>query len=70
MNLVELKEAVKSSIEHAIECGVSPEDVDVSLQIDTSGKGDVACSGDVEAHYDNDCQASGFVMVGTKGYEA
>ena len=70
MNLIELKEAVDLAIEHAVECIVPPEDVDVSLQIDIFGRGDVPCSTNIEAHYDNDGCASGFVLVGTSGYEA
>jgi len=69
MNLVELKEAVDTAIENAIEGFYVPEEVKVSLQIDTFGKSDVSCSTSVEAHFDCDLNASGFVLVGSNGYE-
>lgn len=69
MNLQELKNAVDSALETAKECGVKPDEIEVSLQIDTYGKEDVACSVSVEAHYDNDAEVSGFVLLGLSGYE-
>ena len=70
MNLIELKKAVDAAFERAAECLVSPEDIDVSLQIDTCGESDVKCSKDIDVYYDNNVCASGFVLVGTVGYEA
>jgi hypothetical protein len=70
MNLAELKDFVDRSIESAIEHGDKPEEIEVSIQIDTYGKSDVVCSSNVEAHYDNDACTSGFVLVGSIGYEA
>lgn len=68
MTLIELKEEVDAAIEHAIEGLYNPEEVAVSIQVDTFGKSDVICTDNVEAHYDNDACASGFVLLGTKGY--
>lgn len=63
MDLRELQKKVNNAVIHAVECGVSPNDVDVSVQIDDmSGKS--AFTTDLELHYDNDGQASGCVLVG------
>ena len=64
MNLSKLKKAVDSAIESAIEYGESLEEIVVSLQIDDLSKETVWAKEDVELHYDNNCQASGCVLVG------
>ena len=64
MNLSELDTKVQAAIEHAKECGESPDEIRVSLQIDDSdGPGGVWSSEDVELHYDNNGQASGCVLT-------
>jgi len=63
MNLKNLQLEVNKAIDFAIECGVEPSYVDVSIQIDDMADKSVF-SNDLEVHYDNDCQASGFVIVG------
>ena len=62
MNLSELKTAVDRAIESAIEYGSAPDDITVSIQVDINKSS--AWSNDVELVYDNDCQASGCVIVG------
>jgi len=62
MNLSELKTEVDRAIESAIEYGEAPEEVTVSIQVDVNRES--PWSDDVELIYDNDCQASGCVLVG------
>ena len=62
MNLSKLKADVDHAVEHAEECGGSPDDITVSIQVDTGDRS--VYSDDVDLHYDNDCQASGCVIVG------
>lgn len=62
MNLSKLKADVDRAVEYAKECEISPGDVQVSIQVDTYN--DSVHSNDVELHYDNDCDASGCVIVG------
>lgn len=63
MKLSELKSKVDQAIEHAKECGESPDEIDVSLQIEDS-KGEVVWANTyVRLHYDNNCQASGCVLT-------
>ncbi len=68
MTLSELREAVADAIEKAAEFGESPDDILVSVQIDTCGKDGEQCftdsTGDVELHYDGNLTASGCVLVG------
>jgi len=78
MNLAELKTEVDRACESALECDDTPENIRVSLQINSYEipksmiKMDSMYSGDdVELHYDNNCDASGcvltaFVKDGTK----
>ena len=63
MTLRELVTKAINATLYAEECGVSPDDVIVSLQIDGPA-GESACSMDVELHYDNNGQASGCVLLG------
>lgn len=63
MNLSELKKYVDTAIESAKECGESPDEVLVSIQIDNLD-GDSYFSTDVELIYDNNCNASGCVLFG------
>ncbi len=63
MKLSKLKEMVDRAIEHAKECGQSPDEIGVSLQIDIDS---IWTSNDIEVYYDNDAQASGCVIVGQK----
>lgn len=65
MNLLELQKKVNDAIESAIEYGDDPADITVSIQIELSES--TEWSSDVESHYDNNCQASGFVLVGDIG---
>lgn len=62
MNLLELKEKTDRAIESAKEYGDDPGEIIVSIQIDINRES--VYSNDVELHYDNDCQASGCVIVG------
>ena len=63
MNLDELQEKVNNAISDAIDFMIDPADVDVSIQIDDMAGKSVFAT-DLELHYDNDCQASGCVLVG------
>ena len=63
MNLSELKQAVDHAIEMTTEYNVSPDEVDVSVQIDLAD-GSSRWSNDVVLLYDNDLQASGCVILG------
>ena len=62
MNLLELKESVDIAIESAIECGENPAEITVSIQVEKNQE--AMFSSDVEAHYDGDGCASGYVIVG------
>ena len=62
MNLTELKTAVDKAVEMASEYGEDPSDITVSIQVDINRNS--VYSSDVELHYDNDCCASGCVLVG------
>lgn len=64
MTLNELKKKVDRTIEYAIECGETAEEINVSLQIDGPERESICATEDVELHYDNNCQASGCVLVG------
>jgi len=63
MNLKELKEAVDSAIERARECGESPEEIVVTLQLDIGARDPVWSAEDVELHYDGNLDASGCVLT-------
>ncbi|WP_320043195.1 hypothetical protein [uncultured Desulfobacter sp.] len=63
MNLSELKTKVEQAIEHAVECGASPDEITVSLQIEDSAGETAWANENVELHYDNNCQASGCVLL-------
>jgi len=64
MNLLELKEKVDQAIDDAINhYKDDPKTIQVSIQIDDMS-GESVCSSDLELYYDNDCQASGCVLVG------
>ena len=62
MNLEELKEAVDSAIERANDCGESPKNIIVALQIEKHTDS-IWSSDDVELHYDNNGNASGCVLT-------
>jgi hypothetical protein len=68
MNLSELKQAVDNAIESAREYGYTPDEVDVSLQIQRAGSGDDVYTdigdGGIKLIYDNDCSATGCVIFG------
>lgn len=69
MKLSELKKkVVDQAIDHANECGdESPEEIEVSLQIDGPGANCSVFSNDsVELHYDNNLNASGCVLTACK----
>lgn len=63
MNLFELQEAVNMAVKKVGDAGESSESVLVSIQIDNE-KGESLCAADIEAIYDNNLQASGFVLLG------
>lgn len=64
MNLLELRDAVINAVDRAYECGVSPDAVVVSVQIDMDD-GEAACSnGATELIYDNNLSTSGCVISG------
>lgn len=62
-DLKELIQKANSAREYAMECGVSLDDIDVSLQIEGPDT-KVVWSKDIELYYDNDFNASGCVLVG------
>lgn len=64
MNLLELKRMADAAVQQAIECGESPDEIPVTLQIDGPTAGDSVYSAEeVELHYDNNMQASGCVLT-------
>ena len=64
MTLSELKKAVDAALEKAAECGVSPDDVPVSIQIDIPADEDTIWASDgLELCYDNNLQSSGCVVL-------
>ena len=63
MDLSELKEAVDDAIDYAKECGVKPEEIIVSIQVDKTTE-EMHWSDDINLIYDNDGQASGCVLHG------
>lgn len=63
MNLSQLKQAAERAIEYAKECGVDPESIPVTLQIDREESGPVWSDEEVSLHWDNNSQASGCVIV-------
>ncbi len=63
MNLLELKSRVDDAIETAKDNEASPEDIQVTLQIDGPSTESVWSDYEVELHYDNDFQTSGCVIV-------
>lgn len=64
MNLSQLKHAVDVAVQRADEFGVFPGEIPVSLQIDCGGKESIYTDEQIELHYDNNCQASGCVLLG------
>lgn len=62
MNLLELKEAVDSALERAVEGGDDPNEITISIQVNINKES--VYSDDVELHYDGDGCASGCVIVG------
>ena len=68
MTLSELKSEVDAAIKRAAECGESPDDIVVSVQIDTVAHGgdfeSSVSAVDVELCYDDNATASGCVIVG------
>jgi len=62
VKLSELKKLVDVAIELAEESEKSPDEINVYLQIDGPKKS--VWASEIELHYDNDCQASGCVLVG------
>lgn len=66
MKLSELKEQVDNAVAYAKECGIPPEEILVTLQIDRADDESIWSDEDVELHYDNNCQASGCVLTAFK----
>ena len=64
MTLADLKRKVDAAIEVAIERHESPDEIPVTLQIETSGSGhDAVCAHEgLELHYDGGAQATGCVL--------
>lgn len=69
MNLIDLQKAVDAAVERAKRYQMPPEEVVVSLQIDGPGEESVHSRDFVELIYDNDCQASGCVLIAYRGFE-
>ena len=66
MNLRELKREVEAAFDRAVELGESPDEIEVSLQIEhPNGAAVVWARESVELHYDNNCNASGVVLLGS-----
>lgn len=65
MTLSELKNQVDTAIENALERGESPDEIPVTLQIETTGSGHDAiwAHEDCELHYDGGGFATGCVIV-------
>ena len=64
VTLADLKRKVDTAIEAAIERNESPDEIPVTLQIETTGSGhDSICAHeDLELHYDGGAQATGCVL--------
>jgi hypothetical protein len=62
MNLLELRTKVNEAIESAKEYDEAPDDIIVTIQIEAPEFS--IWADDIELHYDNNCQASGCVVVG------
>lgn len=62
MNLTELYNAVNEAIQNVHEFGDNPDEVIVSIQVETD-TGSV-WSNDVDLHYDCDTEYSGCVIIG------
>ena len=64
MTLADLKRKVDDAIEAAAEHFQSPDEIPVTLQIETTGSGhDAICAHeDLELHYDGGAQATGCVL--------
>ena len=63
MKLTQLKEAAERAIEYATECGVDPETIPVTLQLDNSVGESIWSDDEVALHWDNDTCASGCVLT-------
>lgn len=63
MNLAEFKKEVDRLVKYANECEEPLEDIEVSMQLEDPD-GEIIFTNKVELHYDNNCQASGFVILG------
>jgi len=66
MTLAELAQQIANAVEAVKDCGESPDDIKISLQIDGPDTESV-WSDEIELHYDNNGQASGCVLVGEFG---
>ena len=65
MTLQELKAKIDLVLISAKECGESPLEIPVSLQIDGPNSGGVWAN-EIEVYYDNNIQAFGCVLVGSR----
>ena len=65
MTLLELYKEIKKTIESVKEDGRSPENIQISIQIDNM-IGTSIWSTEINVMYDNDCQVSGCVIFGEK----
>ena len=63
MNIIQLRDAINGAIESAEEIGVTPESVEVSIQIDGQSVDSVWATDEMEVHYDNNGLASGCVIT-------
>ncbi len=62
MTILELKDKVDATIERVIECGQSPDDIPVTLQLESGSR--TACGGlSMDVVWDNNAQATGCVIV-------
>lgn len=64
MNLSELKKAVNAAVERAKEYGESPDEIEVSLQLEDQSPDPLWARENIELHYDNNLNASGCVLTG------
>ena len=63
MNLLKFKNKIDEICEAVVEDGRTTDDIEMAIQIDGPGTRSIYAT-DIEIHYDNDCQASGCVVLG------
>lgn len=63
MKLTQLRDAAERAVENAKECGVDPDTIPVTLQLDREGNDSIWSDSEVELHWDNNGCASGCVIT-------